>query len=174
MGTTHRPLDYGSGGTEAPAFIQCINGWEPQIHEMWCLGLYSIRREVHPTLCVEVTPGTVRYFMTNYLAKNGRIIKIIRQLSVNDSVQFWGLPDQAGGSGFPFICNLLDHVEATGWESGKYPNQEWGGRFNNPSSIMNIIWGTSADNRQYHLPRSHVNPCAAWRHIRNNFLCHRC
>ena len=49
MGNIHRPLNHGVGGTKATAFIQYINGQEPQIYELWCLGLDGIRREVHPT-----------------------------------------------------------------------------------------------------------------------------
>ena len=42
MGNIHRPTDSGSGGTEATAFIQYINGQDPQIQELWFLGLDGI------------------------------------------------------------------------------------------------------------------------------------
>ena len=66
----------------------------------------EIIREVNPTSRVEVIAGTVGEFVTNYLAENGRIIQIIGQLSINDSVQFLDVPAQAWGDGFPFLCNL--------------------------------------------------------------------
>ena len=68
MGTIRRPSDSVSGVTEATAFIQCINDREPQIHELWCLGLDGIGRKVCPTARVEATAGTIGEFVTNYLA----------------------------------------------------------------------------------------------------------
>ena len=67
--------------------------------------------------------GIVREFVTDYLAKNGRRIRIIRELSVNGSVQFLGLSDQAWGSGFPYIAKILAVVEATGWDSSNDYNK---------------------------------------------------
>ena len=49
MGSICMPLDSVSGGTDVTAFIQCVDGREPQIHELWYLGLDVIVREVHPT-----------------------------------------------------------------------------------------------------------------------------
>ena len=95
-----RPTDSGIKGIEDTAFIQCINGQEPQIHELWCLGLDVIYQEVHPTALVDVPAGTVRDFVTDCLAENRRRILIIRQLYIKDSVQFLGLSDQSRGSGF--------------------------------------------------------------------------
>ena len=60
MGTICRPSDYGSMGTETTAFIQCINGRDPQINELWCLGLDGIFREVHPTKRTDIPDGTIR------------------------------------------------------------------------------------------------------------------
>ena len=117
------------------------------IHELWCLGLDGTIHKVHTTSHVEVTSGTVGEFVINQLAENGRRIKIIRQLSVNNSVQFLDLSDQSWGSGLPFIFNLLYHVEATGWGGGNYLNQKWGGRVNDANSITNVAWGASVDPR---------------------------
>ena len=86
MGTIRKPLDSGSGGSKATAFIQWINGREPQIHELWCLGLDGIICEVRPTARLEVISRTVGDFVTNFLAENVRRIKIIGQPSVIDSV----------------------------------------------------------------------------------------
>ena len=68
MGATFRPLGSGSRGTEATAFIQCIDGREPQIYKCWCLGLDKIFRGIHPTAHAEVPSVTVEEFVTNCLA----------------------------------------------------------------------------------------------------------
>ena len=169
IGTIYRPSDSGSRSTEATDFIQCINGREPKIHELWCLNLDGICREFHPTEHIEDTSGTVREFVTNYLAENGRQIPIIGQLSVNYRVQLLGLSDQAWVSGLPFIANILAHVESTGWECSKNSNQNWRGRFNNTSNITNVAWCACPA----YLPRSPVNPHAARRRVRNDFLCQK-
>ena len=139
MGPICRNLDSGSGGAEATALIQYIDGREPKIYELLCLGLYVISHEVHPTAHVEGTTGTVGEFFTNYLSENGRQIKIIGQLSVNNSVQVLGFSDQAWGIGLPFICNILAHVKATGWEVANNFNQNLGGRLNNANIITNSV-----------------------------------
>ena len=68
MGSIRRPLDPGSGSTDATAFTQWVYGREPYIHELWCMGLDIITLKVHPTAQVEFTSGTVIDFVTNYLA----------------------------------------------------------------------------------------------------------
>ena len=161
MGTIHRPWYSGSGGTEAADFIQCINGKEPLIHELWCLGLNVISRKVHPTARVEVPDGSVRERVTNYLAKNRRQIEIIEKNYVNNSVQFMGLYNQAWGSGLLRISNLLVHVDSTGWGSSNNSNQKKGGQFNNANIITNFAWRPSVDAHTDYLPCSPVNTCAS-------------
>ena len=51
-------LNPGSGITEDTDFIQCVDGQDPQIHELWCLGLDYTSRKVHPTAQVEVITVT--------------------------------------------------------------------------------------------------------------------
>ena len=103
MGSILRPSNPGNGSTEDTTFIQFVDGRDPQIHELWCLGLENISRKVHPTAQVEVVDITFGEFVTNYLAENGLRIHIIGQLSVNDSVYFLGVRNQAWGRGFMFI-----------------------------------------------------------------------
>ena len=69
MVTIHSTSDSGSGSTETTVLIQCINGRDPQINKLWCLGLDSIYREIHSTAYVEILGGTVREFITDYLAE---------------------------------------------------------------------------------------------------------
>ena len=161
MGFVHRHSNPGSGSTEYTAFIQCVDCQEPQIHELWCLVLGNITSEVHPTAQVEVIDGTIEEFVTDYLAKNGRKIQIIRKLSVNDSVQLLGVIAQSWGGLFPFIFNLKAPVEATGWVIGNYYNQYWGGRISDAHSITHIAWGASVDAIPANLSRIPVNPRAA-------------
>ena len=52
------------------------------------MGLDGISSEVHPTVHVDVTVGTVVEFVTGYPAENGHLIKISGKLSVNNSVQY--------------------------------------------------------------------------------------
>ena len=129
MGTICRPSDYGSGCTGTTAFIQYTNGRDPQINKLWCQDFDGIFREVRPTERVDILDGTVGYFVTNYLAENGCQIRIIGEISVNGSVQFLGLSNQAWGSGLLYIANLLAVVEATGWVNSNDSNQIWRGRF---------------------------------------------
>ena len=77
MGDICRPSNSGSGGPETGACIQCINGQEPQIHELRCWDIVRICRGVHPTARVEILAGTVVYFFTNYLSKNSQRNQII-------------------------------------------------------------------------------------------------
>ena len=70
MGSIRQTSNPGSRSTEDTAFVQCVDGREPQIHELWCLGLDNITCEVHPTSRVEFPAGTVGEFVTNYLAEN--------------------------------------------------------------------------------------------------------
>ena len=56
------PFDSGSRGTKVPEFIRCVDGREPQMHEVWYLGFNGITREVHPTAQVDVGAGVVGEF----------------------------------------------------------------------------------------------------------------
>ena len=110
----------------AVEFIRCIDGWDPQIHEVWCLGSGSVTCEIHLTEKVEVGDGTVRQFTTNYLAENGRIIPIIGQLSINRSVELLGIPKFSRKSGLLFIENLKSLTVTTVWGHDDTFNHNWG------------------------------------------------
>ena len=86
---------------------------------------------------VEILSGTVRKFVTKYSSKNGQCNQIIGEFSFNGSVQFIG-PSEIWGSGLPFITNLQDHVEATGWGSSFNVNP---GSVTPGSSTFTGIWG---------------------------------
>ena len=65
MGSICTPSNTGRGSTEETDFIQWVHGWEPHIHELFCISLDNIAREVHPTSQVDFIDGTVREFLTN-------------------------------------------------------------------------------------------------------------
>ena len=174
MGYVHRPSNPSRGSTKDAAFIRCVDGGEPKIHGVWSLGLDGISHKVNPKVWVEVPAVTVGDFVTEYLAENGRIIHIIGQISINDSVQFLGVSDQAWGLEFPFLCNLQAPVEATVRRSENYFNQYWGGSMFDTNIIINVAWGGSTYASPANSPWSLVNPRASARRIRDDFLCLRC
>ena len=83
MGYIQWNTNLGSGTTQDTALIHCVDGQDPQIHKLWCLGLENITQEVHPAALVEVVAGTMGEFTTSYLVENGHIIPIIRQLFIH-------------------------------------------------------------------------------------------
>ena len=105
----------GSGGTKGVKFVQCIDGQEPQMHEIWCLDSNGITRKVHLTAQIDVGDETVGHFSTHYFAENGRIIPIIGQISVNRSVKILGIPADAWECGLPFLENVLATTVPHGW-----------------------------------------------------------
>ena len=95
---------------------------------------------------------------------------MIRKLSVNGSVQFLGLYDQAWGGGLPYISNLLAQVESTGWGSSNNYNKNWGRRFKDVNRITNIDWGASISASPTKFTMSPECPCAARRRIHGNLF----
>ena len=49
----------GSGGEDGQEFICCVNGRQPEIHEVWIFGEDGVTHEVHPTARVDVGAGFV-------------------------------------------------------------------------------------------------------------------
>ena len=74
-------------------------------------------------------------------AESRSLVKFLSIIASN----FWLFPTKAGGGGLPFIFNLQDRIDATGWESVNYFNQEWGGIIFNANSIMNDTWNSSVN-----------------------------
>ena len=97
----------GNRGTEGVEFIRYIDGRDPQMHKIWCLGSNGITCEVHLTAQIDVIAETVRQFATQYFAENGRRISIIDQISVKRSIKRLGIPADSWGCGLPFFDNVL-------------------------------------------------------------------
>ena len=112
-------------------------------------------------------------FTTDCFAENRRIIPIIDQLYINNSVQFLGIPDFVGGSGLSFLPNLQDPAVPTGWRNGGTSNQNWVGRRFGPYIQISVSWGASIKPRPDYLPLNLINSCAAALRVRDNFLRHR-
>ena len=128
MESVCQPSNHGIRSTKDTAFIQCVDGQESQIHELRCLGLDTITREVHPTARVEVVAGTVGEFTTDCLSENRRIISIIDKIYINNNVQFLVIPDFVRGSGLSFLTKLQAPADPTCCRNGGTSNRNWGGR----------------------------------------------
>ena len=177
MVSINRPYDSVSGGSKDVNFIRCVGFGDPQLQEMWCLGSDNVTLEIHPKTQVEVSPGTVGEFTTNHLAENGRRILIIRQLSINGSVKFLGIPDFVRNSGLWFIENLQDPTVPTGWGHANTSNQNWGVIPGRPYSLWSVPWGVTVPVCPAYMPRSLENLRADAHHVRDDFLhrrCHEC
>ena len=88
-------------------------------------------------MSVEISAGTVGEFVTEYLSENGRCNQIIGELSINVSVQMFGL-SQIFGRGLPYIVNLRAHIEAT----GRVRSSNWDPGSGTPGSgVATVIWG---------------------------------
>ena len=57
VGFIRRPSDYGIGDEDGPDFIRCVDGRQPQIHEVWGGGKDGVTCEVHPTEQLDVGAG---------------------------------------------------------------------------------------------------------------------
>ena len=93
VGSIGWPSNSGSGNTEGPEFIQCVDGREPQIHEVCDFGDDGIMCEVHPTLQVDFGAVVVGEFASNYLTESGRRIPIFGRICINGSVEYLDVPD---------------------------------------------------------------------------------
>ena len=163
-------FDSGSRGTNIVDLIWCVDGREPQLHEIWCLVSVNVTREIHPTAQVEVTTGTMGQFNTNHLAENGRIIPNIGKLSINGSVQILGIPDFVRNSTFSFIGNLQSPSMTTVWGHADTPNKNWVVRLGGPYRMYSVPWGSTVPVRLAYISRSPDNPRAAARRICYDFL----
>ena len=114
-----------SGGAELPKFIRCVDGRELQIHKVWAFGSDDITHEVHPTAQVDVSAGVVGEFSSNYLTRSGRMIPILRKISIIGSVEYLGITDFHRTSGPFWDANLLAPCSIWG-DGGTTTNQNWG------------------------------------------------
>ena len=72
-----------------------------------------------------------------------------------------------------FIENLQAPTEPTGWGHGDTSNQNWGFMPGGGDSNAVVAWGTNVPICTAYIPISPVNPHAAARRVRDDFLCSR-
>ena len=60
VGSIDSPYNSGSRDAEGPEFIQCVDGREPQINEVWNFGEDGVTCEFHPTARVDVGSGFLK------------------------------------------------------------------------------------------------------------------
>ena len=171
MGSISWPSSYGNRGAKNVDFMRCVDSQKPQLHEMWCLGLNKVTREIHKTAQVEVGAGTVGQLTTNYLAENGLRIAIIGQLSINGGVQFLGIFDFFRNSGLLSTENLQAPTVPTGWAHANTSNNNWEVSPGGPYIMWSVTWGSTVPSSLAYMPRIPDNPRAAVRRVCDEFLC---
>ena len=87
FGFINTPSDSGSGDTEGPEFIRCMDGRKPQVHEVWTFGEDGFTCEVHPTVPVDVGAGFVGEFENDYLTPSWRRVPMFGRNSNNGSAE---------------------------------------------------------------------------------------
>ena len=169
FGSIGRPSDSGSGGSERPEFIGCVDGREPHIHEVWAFGSNGVTREVHPTAQLDVGTGVVGYFVTNYLTESGRRIPILGRISMNGSVEWLGVPDFHRTNGPACTDNLLAHGYSWG-DRGTTTNQNWGSQSGVDSVSVSFPWNRPVRVLPVYCRRISKNMRAAARRVRDDHL----
>ena len=118
------PSNSGNNDAEGPEFIQCVDGREPQIHEVWTFGEDGVTREVHPTAQLDVVSGLVGEFATNYLTVICCRFPMFGINSINVSVEWLGVPDFHRIDGPALTDNILDPCPS--WvDGGSDTNLKW-------------------------------------------------
>ena len=107
VGSIGLPSDSGSGDSEVPKFIQCVDGREPHIHEVWAFGEDGVTREFYLTVQVDVGAGVVGEFATYYLTESWHRIPIFGRISINGSVEWLGAPEFHRTDGPAWTANIL-------------------------------------------------------------------
>ena len=104
IGDFRQPPDSGNRAPYPSTFIQCVDSTEPMIHGLWFHGINGLCREVHSTVRIEIPSGTIKKFIAEYLSANGWHNRIIGEISINNSVQFFGL-SEIWGSELLYVAN---------------------------------------------------------------------
>ena len=87
VGSIYWPSDYGSGDVYGPEFIRCVDGRQPQIHEVCSFGEYGVTHEVRTTARVDVGTGFVGEFATDYVTPIWRRVTMFGRHYINVSVE---------------------------------------------------------------------------------------
>ena len=166
-GGIQSPSDSSSGDPDPSIFIQCVNGREPMVDELWFHGLDGLSRDVHPTARVELPTGDVREFIIDYLTPDRRRNIIIGKCSVNGSLQFTGFPE-IWDSGLPYISNDELPDATRGWGRNGTDRNSFTAAIKIPGFTGN--WGSTINAIPDNSPRSPVCYLVVHSRNRNNFL----
>ena len=130
-----------------------MDGWEPQINEVWAFGSDGITCEVHPTAQVYVGARVMGYLSSDYLTEIWRRIPILNQISINGSVEYLGIPE-FHRIGEPFWDdNLL--VPCYSWgDGGTTTNKNWGIQPGGPYESISVPRSRPVPIRLTYIPRS--------------------
>ena len=82
----------GRGGKNGVWFTRCVDGREPEIHELWTFAK-DRTREVHPFAWIKIIDDfTGETFHTDFLSVKGCRVDLLYQISVNGSVERLDVP----------------------------------------------------------------------------------
>ena len=107
VGFIRQSSGYGSGDKEGPKFIRCVDGRQPEIHEVWNFGEDSVIPEVHLTACIDVGALVGECFAINYCSLTWHRIPMLGRNSINGSVELLGVPNFLRTDGPPWTLNIL-------------------------------------------------------------------
>ena len=122
------PSDYGSGYKDGPELICCVEGRQPQIHEVWIFGENGDTLEVFPTARVDVGDFVGDFLLPISLLNIWRRIPMFVRNSINGRVKWISVPNFLRNDGTPWTLNLLD------------PYTNLGGR--GSSTSLNLVSGS--------------------------------
>ena len=91
VGFIHQPSNSGSEDKYGLEFIRCVDGREPQIHELWFFAEDGITREVHPFARIDFGGFSEDCFHTAYATEIGRRVFIYGRKCINGSIEWFGV-----------------------------------------------------------------------------------
>ena len=114
VGAIHRPSGSSSGDQDGPKFIHCVDGRQPEIHEVWTFGEDSFTCEFHTTARIEIGAFVGECVAANYLTKTWNRIPMFGSNYINGSVEWIGVPNFLSNYGPPWTLNILDPYDNCG------------------------------------------------------------
>ena len=169
VGAIRRRSDYGSGDEDGPEFVQCVDGRDLHIHEVWTFGEEGVTREVHPTAQVDVGAGFVGELATNYLTPSWPRIPMFGLNSIYGNVQWLGVPDPLRTNGPPWNDNILAPIPDWG-TGGTTTNPNWGSQPGGTYGSVAGPWSGPVCAIPDYFRRSPENTRIAAHRVRDNLL----
>ena len=159
----------GNGGEDGPEFMRCVDGRQPQIHEVWTFGEDGVTREVHTTARVDAGAVFVGGFATDYLTPNWRRFPMFGINSINRSLEWIGVPDFLRNDGPPCNLNLL--APYANWRYiGSSTNPNWGSVSGGDYYGVSFPWNRPACVLPLYHRRIFEITCSSAHCARNNLL----